>query len=58
MTGPLKPVNSQTQASTPEAPKPQPKQEKIEIGGVLVNPDLIDNNRTFSYQVFLGFSWL
>ena len=50
MSGPLKPVNGQKQAAKPEAPKPQPRQEKIEIGGVLVNPKMIDEKRTFTYQ--------
>lgn len=50
MTGPLKPVNSQTQAAKADAPKAQAQPEKIEIGGVLVNPKLIDEKRTFSYQ--------
>ena len=50
MTGPLKPVNSQTQAAKAEAPKVQAQPEKIEIGGVLVNPKLIDEKRSFSYQ--------
>ncbi len=50
MTGPLKPVNGQTQTQKADAPKPQAQPEKIEIGGVLVNPQLIDEKRSFTYQ--------